>query len=62
MVEDKHTSGVSYRLTHAVIAKAVGQAAKTGRNAVVKVGLQDGTELAVCLWEDFREVISDTVD
>ena len=61
MVEDKHTSDVSYRLTRAVMAKAVGQAAKTGRNAVVKVGLHDVTELAICLWTDFQEVINDEI-
>lgn len=59
MVEDKHTSGTSYTLTKAVLSKAVGQASKTGRNAVIRVGLADGTELAVCLWSDFAEEVTD---
>lgn len=60
MVEDKHTTGKSYTLTSAVLSKAIGQASKTGRNAVIRVGLADGTELAVCRWSDFaEEVISD---
>ena len=59
MVEDKHTTGKSYTLTRATLSKAIGQASKTGRNAVIRVGLADGTELAVCLWSDFTEVISE---
>ena len=60
MVEDKHTSGKTYTLSRATLSKAVGQASKTGRNAVIRVGLADGTELAICLWSDFaEEVISE---
>lgn len=57
MVEDKGTTAASYRLTRQTIAKAVGQASQTGRKAVIKVGLNDGTEFAVMLWTDIQEVI-----
>ena len=57
MVEDKHTSGKTYVLSKAVLAKAVSQDSKTGRNAVIRVGLEDGTNLAVCLWSDFAEEV-----
>lgn len=59
MVEDKHTTGRNYTLTRSTLAKAIKQASKTGRNAVVRVGLADGTELAVCLWSDFAEEVID---
>lgn len=55
MVEDKHTSGKTYTLSREVINKAVAQANKTGRNAVIRVGLSGGANLAVCLWSDFVE-------
>lgn len=59
MVEDKHTSGNSLKLTKAVLSKAIAQASKTGRNAVIRVGLADGTELAICRWSDFAEEVAD---
>jgi len=55
MVEDKGSTGKEYKLSRATVGKAVGQAAQTGRKAVIKVGLSDGTELAVMLWSDFIE-------
>jgi hypothetical protein len=57
MVEDKYTTGKSFQLRRTVLSKAVEQASKTGRKPVIRVGLADGTELAVCLWSDLSEVI-----
>jgi len=58
MVEDKHTTGRGLTLSRETMSKAVGQASKTGRNAVIRVGLADGTELAICLWSDFAEEVA----
>ena len=57
MVEDKFTTGKSYQLRRSILSKAISQAGKTGRKPVIRVGLADGTELAICLWDDMKEVI-----
>jgi hypothetical protein len=57
MVEDKVTTGKTFTLRREVLSKAIKQAGSTGRRPVVRVGLSDGTELAVCLWDDMKEVI-----
>lgn len=57
MVEDKFTTGKSFQLKRDVLSKAIKQAGKTGRKPVIRVGLADGTELAICLWDDMKEVI-----
>lgn len=59
MVEDKHTGKVSLTLTRAVIEKARTQAARTGRRAVIRVGLSDGTELAITSWDDFASAVKE---
>lgn len=57
MVEDKFTTGKSFQLKRDILSKAIRQAGKTGRKPVIRVGLADGTELAICLWDDIKEVI-----
>mgnify|MGYP001820048078 CR=1 FL=1 len=57
MVEDKFTTGKSYQLRRDILSKAISQASKTGRKPVIRVGLAEGTELAISLWDDMKEVI-----
>lgn len=57
MVEDKHTEHLTFTLRRNVIEKALAQAATTGRDAVIRVGLGDGTELAITLWSTFAKEV-----
>jgi hypothetical protein len=57
MVEDKHTENVTLTLQRSVLLKAMAQASKTGRYAVIRVGLGDGTELAIAPWTHFAEEV-----
>lgn len=59
MIEDKFTvSAKSFRVTQAMIGKALRQARGTGRNPIVRVGLPK-YEVAVLLWDDLKGLISE---
>lgn len=57
--EDKFTiKGKQYTLKEATILKALGEAHRTGRNPVIKIGYQK-VEVAVLVWDDFLELINE---
>jgi len=57
--EDKFTvSGKQYTLKESTILKALGEAHRTGRNPVIKIGYRK-VEVAVLIWDDFMELIND---
>jgi len=55
MIEDKFTVHQSYRLTATTFRKALHQAAATGREAVLRITLGDGTKVAVLAWNTALE-------
>lgn len=57
--EDKFTvAGKQYTLKESTILKALGEAHRTGRNPVIKIGYRK-VEVAVLMWDDFMELIDD---
>lgn len=57
--EDKFTvKGKQYLLKEETILKALGEAHRTGRNPVVKIGFRK-VEVAVLVWDDFLELINE---
>ena len=57
MVEDKFTvKAKSFSVTQDIIAKALRQAHRTGRNPVIRVGLPK-YDVAVLLWDDLKGLI-----
>lgn len=60
MVEDKFRKQLTFNVNRRLLQKAKEQAIKSGRAPVIRIGLSDGTEVAVLAWKDFvNEIIED---